>query len=849
MSDLKKRTALLGVLILFVLSLTACGKDEYEDIDEQVEYGDLPEEYEEYDDDLIEDYSLEDIAALNGLSVDELNVLWGYNDGIVFLGDRYGEEIVTNKDEALASLGHIKTLAQLEDVELEYNRTDVSPVTGNIVYTFYQTTKTILDGEEITAKFYNSLIKVITDSEGNLVGVSADIVSASQMETIGEDEVVTKEEAIEYVKNLIDDSRRRIYEDISEYAFWDDQGTVFNVNSASKVSPAWFIYTDADPSNSASKPYEVFVVSLNPEYSFDEDEEWYGTPAVLARYYAETLDIDDTLGVYTSTFYFDGMTDAGEYTYDVDLSWAKTYYDDYKGPDRASYTVPVMYSEEEDLYYLGDLNNKITLSNYYDFCILDTTNAYVTKTPKDLNSWHFQLDKAEDGSSGKYFDNPNYVVSSFSVMCDVWNDFYERYGLDSVDGSGLPTMLCVYGLDGYDYPEEEYAFMENAVNIGQNRDWQVMATSITLPSCLEHEVMSHEYTHGINAQLTMSQYFNGAGAVMESYADIIGAQLAMLNEYPESSNEHEWHIGGMLGIYMRNMGNPYEFNSPQYLEGNYYINPISSIMSADFDNGGVHTNSSILNYLAYCMVNGTGAGDEATLTLDENLDIWFDTLYYTNHQTDYYDVATYLTLSAETMGLADEKYYYLRQLLVDFGLIPDEDGNSYVSYSEDSDYYNINLTYDDSEYDDLDEIFKFGFMLYDKNEDVYDVGGMPESGQLSYGVGIDKQIIAAQFALGNCLSEEVEYYQLEGEDSMPHDMDIFFSVVNTYVGDKLTTDPGFNLSYATSYDEVDFDIEVNDDDTLSLCLNSEGVTVAILKDYNASTEDYGKYSIYYIITE
>lgn len=854
MKKFKNKGLFLLIVLLIAVTVTACGKKQKKDaesgnLEEEYfdEYGDDISEYDEFD--YVEDYTLEDIAELNGLEVEQLNVLWGNNGGIVFLGDKYGEEIVTNKEEALASLAHIQTLAQLDGVELEYNRTDISPVTKNVVYTFYQTSKTMLDGEEITAKFYNSLIKVITDKDGNLRGVSADIVSVDEMEIVDESEIITKNEAIEYVKSLINDDRRKIYEDISEYAFWDDEGTVKRVNFKSKISPAWFIYTDAEPGNKVSKPYEVFVISLSPEYSFGEDEELHESPSVLSRYYVETLDIDDSLGVYTSTFYFNGMEDAGEYEYEINLDWVKRYYNDYKGPEKRTYKVPVMYSKEEDLYYIGDCKRKIALSNYYDFNMLDTMNSYVTKTPEDKNSWHFQLDKAEDGSTGKYFNNPDYVLSSYSVMCDVWEDFYERYGLDSVDGTGLPTVLCVYATEGYEYPNDESDFMYNAVNEGQDRDWQVMATSIVLPNCLEHEVMAHEYTHGINGQLTMSQYFNGAGAVMESYADIIGVQMSMINEHAECIGEHAWHMGGANGIYMRNMSNPYEFKSPKYIGGNYYLNPVSEVISDEYDQGGVHTNSSILNYLAYCLVNGTGEENEATLTMGENLDMWFDTLYYTNYQTDYYDVATYLTLAAESMNIDEEKYLYLRQLLVDFGLIPDAEGETFVTFEEDSDYYNIDVEYDDSTYNDLPDTFKLGFTFFDKENNVYDAGGISEDGSLTYAVEKGIKLNCVKYALGNEMAYECDFYTLDECEELPHNIDILFTALEMNSGEILTTDPGFELMYATPIGDVDFDVVDNDDGSMKMYVEGEGTIVATLKNNNESSVDYGKYSVYMIVSE
>ena len=846
---MKRKIVLILTTLTIAFSLFSCGKktDEASSTSQKgVVIGNVAPK-EEVDP---EDYTIEYIAQLNGLEPSELNVLSGYNGGLVFLGHKYGEEIVTNEDEALESLKHVKTLAKLDGVDLQYNRTDISPVTGNVVYTFYQTTSSKVDGEVIAAKFYNSLVKVITDKDGNLLGLSADITPKENLETIDEREIISKEEALIYVRNLINNPKRKVYEDACEYAFWEDQGTVFAVNDKSKVTPAWFVYTDAEPDNKPGKKYKVYVVSVSPEYSVDKNGNERRATAVIADFYVETLNLDDAVDVYTSELYFDGMKDAGDYTYEINMDWVKKYYPEYDGPGKAEYTVPVMYSEKEDLYYLGCVSKKITLSNYYDFVILDTSNAYVTDNPEDKNSWHFQIDKAEDGSTGTYFDNPDYVLSSFSVMCDVWEDYYERYGLDSVDGTGIPTMLLAYQIDEYDYPEKESEFAFNATNRGQNRDWQVMTTSIAFPGCLEHEVMSHEYTHGINGQLTMSQYFNGAGAVMESYADIIGDQMSMLNGYPECVDGSEWHIGGNLGKYLRNMGAPEEFYMPKFPGGNYYLWPVTEVIQTDFDNGGVHTNSSILNFLTYCMVNGTGEANEATFTMDECLDVWFDTLYYTNYQSDYYDVACYLQLAAKSMGLPEDKLAYLKTLLFNFGLTPDEEYNFTVGYAEDCEVYNVNLTYDDTVYSDLADVFKFGMTFFDEDENYYDAGGILEDGTLTYAIEAGKVFDYAKYTIGDMRTYETGFYSLDYADySLPHDIDLFFTYSEAVVGDVYTIDSTYEVSYADSNDGAEATLSEAEDNAVDISIEGSGTIVVTLKDLEASTEDYGKYTILMIDCE
>ena len=104
---MKKRTILLFFTLILVLLVTGCGKNknkttEVTNYDKNTGVQGEPIKLIEDTD----DYTIQDIAELNGIDVEELNVLSGYNGGLVFLGNKYGDEIVTNEDEALASLKH-----------------------------------------------------------------------------------------------------------------------------------------------------------------------------------------------------------------------------------------------------------------------------------------------------------------------------------------------------------------------------------------------------------------------------------------------------------------------------------------------------------------------------------------------------------------------------------------------------------------------------------------------------------------------------------------------------------------------------------------------------------------------
>ena len=647
------------------------------------------------------EYSWEDLLDMN--KGKETVAMFDENGQyLIFYGDKYCDDIITNDEEALNSLGHISTLLGLDDVNLSFYRKDTSPITGNVYYTFNQTSQGEINGQVIDARFYNSLVKVITDSEGHSLGVSADLNHDPDLK-YSYDSFVTMEEANGAVQNSLGDGRK-VYTELTELVYWNDEGTARQLSNG-KVIPAYLVYTDADPSsqyNTLHKPYEVYVIAA--EYSNAEAKKLRS----LVTYYTDTIDPEANIDVYTSEFYFKDLEDAGEYTYTVRLDWVKEAYPDYEGEMSREVTVPVMKDNETGLYYLGSKSKRIACTNAYDFKYYDTLNSYVTENPEDINSWHFYKEGSEEDGIEKYFNDPDYVLSAFEVFVDVVGEFSTRYGLTSVDETGLPLLLEVYCTDSYIYPDSATGFMRNAYNAGQVNDWETMAVSPAYPECLSHSTMGHEYTHGINSQLTKTQYFNGPGAIMESYADIIGTQISLINGYHDDAGL--WEHGGTYYKQARSLAEPNNFYQPKYYGGVYYMDSIDGLLGRDMDYGGVHQNSGIFNYLAYCLVNGSPDLENTNvLSIENDLDMWFETLYMTTYTSNYTEVAQYLRFAAKCMNLPQEQQDYLYELMKKTGVAYDENYDYSNDVEEASKTITFTLRSIDHEYDDRYEI---GISLY-----------------------------------------------------------------------------------------------------------------------------------------
>ncbi|UNL83006.1 M4 family metallopeptidase [Priestia koreensis] len=110
------------------------------------------------------------------------------------------------------------------------------------------------------------------------------------------------------------------------------------------------------------------------------------------------------------------------------------------------------------------------------------------------------------------------------------------------------------------------------------------------------DVVAHELTHAVTEYTANLTYQNESGAINESLSDIFGT----LVEYYDNRNP-DWELGedvytpGTAGDSLRSMSNPAKYGDPDHYSKRY---------TGTQDNGGVHTNSSIINKAAYLISQG-----------------------------------------------------------------------------------------------------------------------------------------------------------------------------------------------------------------------------------------------------
>ena len=237
--------------------------------------------------------------------------------------------------------------------------------------------------------------------------------------------------------------------------------------------------------------------------------------------------------------------------------------------------------------YYGEQEIHIDSVSSDKYLLWDRERKIVTLD--DLNS----RDTFENDS--KYWDQVN--VDQNEVAGDVHygaSAFYdmmnEKFGWQGIDGQGSEIKSVVHALGRYyvnaSWDGEKARF--------GNGDCDRYNPLVTL------DIVGHEFVHGFTDHTSDLVYRNESGALNEAISDIFGKAL----EYYYDP-DFNWLLGDKTRKhqevnYFRSMDDPHLRYDPKFYGGQFWHFSTS-------DNGGVHSNSGVLNHWFYLLVEG-GSG-------------------------------------------------------------------------------------------------------------------------------------------------------------------------------------------------------------------------------------------------
>ena len=428
----------------------------------------------------------------------------------------------------------------------------------------------------------NATLHIILDPEGYTAGVSCSFTPEIGISEEGAD--IGAEAALEAARNVAESSG---YTDLT---FYPDYTAKASVPFTSMIYRCYVVVSDNPEKSSGFE----FMQYMKFYIASDTGEFLFAMPST-------TLSVSVEQDYYPTEEVFDGLEPAS-YTASID----------FMGIGVQEVTINTAYNPSDNLYYMIDLDRKIAIADY---------DAFMNK--------NFDLQFYTSTNNTDWDERDVAAMVNYAASYDA----YDRIGVPSPDGFNSPILALRHW-------EENGEPVNNAVFISYIEGWYVFGYSEANNYCYDLDAMGHEYTHAVTmASIAGSNYMNDAGAVNEAYSDVMGNLIEMM---AEKTTDTTWELAENSGESLRNMSNPYLF-SQHYAIGDLFYVPNTAVPFVYNDQGGVHRNSSIINYAAY-LLNTQG------MSYEELFDLFYTSMQVLTPVNTFQDVYAALVFSARSNG-------------------------------------------------------------------------------------------------------------------------------------------------------------------------------------------------------
>ena len=180
----------------------------------------------------------------------------------------------------------------------------------------------------------------------------------------------------------------------------------------------------------------------------------------------------------------------------------------------------------------------------------------------------------------------------------VLDYFRINHNRNSIDDNGLRIINYVHYSNGW--PNAQWDSGNEVMRYGDGDVDYSPLTSL--------DIIAHEIGHGIDQHTSDLIYQNQSGAIDESLSDIWGAVV----EFWTDPSKSTWEIGEEIGGPLRSMNNPSSLTYNLTGTTSPYPDTYSGTgyYTGSLDNGGVHINSSVMNFWFFLLSEGgTGTND------------------------------------------------------------------------------------------------------------------------------------------------------------------------------------------------------------------------------------------------
>lgn len=239
--------------------------------------------------------------------------------------------------------------------------------------------------------------------------------------------------------------------------------------------------------------------------------------------------------------------------------------------------------QKSNLYYLIDASRpmfKPAQSNIPD----DPVGVIITLDALNTSPASNNFQAAYLTSSNNSWNNPKAVSAHYNGG-KAYEYYKNTFGRESINGEGGNIISLINVVD------ENGAQMDNAFWSGAAMFYGNGNQGFVSPLCKALDVAGHELSHGVIQSTANLLYQNESGALNESFADIFGAMI----------DRDDWQLGEEVvntSVFpsgaLRDMSNPHN-GGTSLSDNGWQPAHYSERFTGNEDNGGVHTNSGIIN--------------------------------------------------------------------------------------------------------------------------------------------------------------------------------------------------------------------------------------------------------------
>ncbi len=249
------------------------------------------------------------------------------------------------------------------------------------------------------------------------------------------------------------------------------------------------------------------------------------------------------------------------------------------------------------------------------------------------------------------------VDDVYDFLGDTYDFYASEHGRDGLDGLGAVLVATVrYCPDPLFCPFANAYWDSVQMVFGQG-----FGTD---------DITGHELTHGVTENESNLIYAFESGAINESFSDIWGEFIDLGNTAGNDAAAVRWLLGEDIGA-IRDMQDP-----PVYGDPDRAFSPNRCNCDITFDNGGVHSDSGILNKLAYLLTDGDAFNGRGIFGMGVSrvADLMYEA--QTNLLTsgsDYADLYTQLNQAAINLSWLQTERDNLEEAMraVEIGGLPD----------------------------------------------------------------------------------------------------------------------------------------------------------------------------------